>query len=48
MGRSLERGDLKAAEAFDNVQRAMQRAASDEMTKLERLVPFLATTGSSE
>lgn len=32
---------------MDNVQRAVQRAANDEMTRLERMVPFLATTGSS-
>lgn len=44
---NLAKGDSTSGEAFDNVQRAMQRAASNEMTRLERLVPFLATTGSS-
>ena len=36
-----------AGDALDNVQRAVQRAATDEVTRMERLVPFLATTGSS-
>ncbi|NOZ84802.1 MAG: protein TolQ [Deltaproteobacteria bacterium] len=32
---------------LENVERAMRRAASAERTRLERFVPFLATTGSS-
>lgn len=32
---------------FANVERALRRAQQDESTRLERLVPFLATTGSS-
>ena len=34
-------------DSLDNVHRAVQRAATDEVTRMERLVPFLATTGSS-
>jgi biopolymer transport protein TolQ len=40
-------GDKTRADGLDNVQRAVTRAANDEMTRLERMVPFLATTGSS-
>jgi biopolymer transport protein TolQ len=32
---------------LENVERAMRRAATAERTRLERFVPFLATTGSS-
>jgi biopolymer transport protein TolQ len=32
---------------FENIERTLRRAAQDESTRLERLVPFLATTGSS-
>lgn len=31
----------------DNVERALQRARTSERTKLENLLPFLATTGSA-
>lgn len=31
----------------DNVERALQRARTSEQTKLENLLPFLATTGSA-
>jgi biopolymer transport protein TolQ len=31
----------------DNVERALRRAAGAEMTELERLLPFLATVGST-
>jgi biopolymer transport protein TolQ len=32
---------------FENIERALQRTAVAEMTKLERLITFLATTGSA-
>jgi biopolymer transport protein TolQ len=32
---------------FENIERALQRTAVAEMTKLERLTSFLATTGSA-
>ncbi len=32
---------------IDNVERALERTASSEMTTLEALLPFLATTGST-
>ncbi len=32
---------------FENIQRAMRRAANTEMTYLERYIPFLATTASA-
>ncbi len=32
---------------IDNVHRALRRAATSEVTRLESLVPFLATTGST-
>jgi len=32
---------------FENIERALRRSIQDETTFLERLVPFLATTGSS-
>ena len=32
---------------LDNIKRALQRAETTEVTKLETMVPFLATTGSS-
>ncbi len=33
--------------ASDNLQRSLRRARNHEMTSLERLIPFLATTGST-
>lgn len=32
---------------FENIERALRRSLQDETTYLERLVPFLATTGST-
>ncbi|MBM4395873.1 MAG: MotA/TolQ/ExbB proton channel family protein [Deltaproteobacteria bacterium] len=32
---------------FENIERALRRAGQDETTRLERMVPFLATTGSA-
>jgi len=32
---------------FENVERAVRRATQEEVTNLEKLVPFLATTGST-
>ncbi|MED5373079.1 MAG: protein TolQ [Myxococcota bacterium] len=32
---------------IDNLTRALRRASSTELTNLERLIPFLATTGST-
>jgi len=32
---------------FENVERAIRRATQEEVTQLERMVPFLATTGST-
>ena len=34
-------------EGSENIERALQRARVSEMTKLENLLPFLATTGSA-
>lgn len=34
-------------EGTDNIERALARARVSEMTKMENLLPFLATTGSS-
>lgn len=34
-------------ESLENVERALKRASVTEMTKLEALLPFLATTGST-
>ena len=33
--------------ASDNLQRSLRRARNHEMTDLERMIPFLATTGST-
>ena len=41
-------GDGKAREAdLDNVKRALTKARSSEINKLESMVPFLASTGSA-
>jgi len=32
---------------FENIERSVRRATQEEVTKLEKLVPFLATTGST-
>jgi biopolymer transport protein TolQ len=37
---------LPQADDLDNVERALKRAATNEITALENLLPFLATTGS--
>ncbi|HQC43939.1 MAG TPA: MotA/TolQ/ExbB proton channel family protein [Myxococcota bacterium] len=50
-----ELGRIKAGDAtglggsygFENIERTLRRAQQAEQTRLERLVPFLATTGSS-
>ncbi|MFK7985186.1 MAG: MotA/TolQ/ExbB proton channel family protein [Sandaracinaceae bacterium] len=39
--------DARPEESIDNVERALRRASVTEMTKLEALLPFLATTGST-
>jgi len=35
------------AYGFENIERALRRAAQAESTRLERMIPFLATTGTS-
>lgn len=40
-------GGQKPADDLENVERALRRASVTEMTKLEALLPFLATTGST-
>jgi biopolymer transport protein TolQ len=42
-----QRGDSALLGGADNVERALRRAATSEMTELGRLVPFLATVGST-
>jgi biopolymer transport protein TolQ len=44
-----EKGDADKMSfgGVENVERALRRAATTEMTELERLVPFLATVGST-
>src|SRR5262245_22491757 len=45
--RSLEQaGDRHGSAHYERVQRAMDRAANEEIARLERHVGFLATTGS--
>ncbi len=39
--------DAMSFGGVENVERALRRAATAEMTELERLVPFLATVGST-
>ena len=54
-GANTELGRIKAGDAtglggsygFENIERTLRRAQQAEQTRLERLVPFLATTGSS-
>ena len=48
--REQKEKDKEGGMAFggiENVERALRRAATTEMTELERLVPFLATVGST-
>mgnify|MGYP000983749340 CR=1 FL=1 len=40
-------GSTAGGHGFANVERTLRRAQQDEQTRLERLVPFLATTGSA-
>lgn len=42
-----EDGDGLLLGGAENVERALRRAASAEMVELERLIPFLATVGST-
>ncbi len=46
-----DKGDPEGADAqlgdLESVQRSMRRASSSELTSLEALIPFLATTGST-
>lgn len=42
-----QQGDQVAMLRAENVERALRRAATSEMTNLERLIPFLATVGST-
>ncbi|WP_428264405.1 protein TolQ [Haliangium sp.] len=44
---SDQRPDRDKEADLENVERALHRAQTDETTKLETLIPFLATTGSS-
>ena len=43
----LEEGEGLPREAIDSAQRAMQRATEIEVTRMERYLPFLATTASA-
>jgi biopolymer transport protein TolQ len=48
LDQALEEGDEGIpAERIDAVSRAMRRAASSEISRMERYLPFLATTASS-
>ncbi|MDF1536708.1 MAG: protein TolQ [bacterium] len=40
-------GLIKEVEGLDNIKRALSKAAETELTRLERALPFLATTGST-
>lgn len=40
-------GAPKSDYGFENIERALRRAGQAESQRLERLIPFLATTGSS-
>jgi biopolymer transport protein TolQ len=48
--REQKEKDEKGSMSFggiENIERALRRASTTEMTELERLVPFLATVGST-
>ncbi len=49
--KKIERGEKDGDETeiggLENIERSMRRAAAAELTSLEALVPFLATTGST-
>jgi biopolymer transport protein TolQ len=47
MSREAARPEEISLSSLDNVERALNRAASTEMTKLESALGFLATTGSA-
>lgn len=49
LGKLAEDGEQRvdAAGKLDNVERALRRAQTGAVTKLESMVPFLATTGSA-
>lgn len=44
---AAEKGKVQIGDGVENVERALRRAALAEMTELERLVPLLATVGST-
>ncbi|MDP2342404.1 MAG: protein TolQ [Deltaproteobacteria bacterium] len=44
---AAEKGKDQIGGGVENVERALRRAALAEMTELERLIPFLATVGST-
>ena len=44
---AAETGKDQIGGGIENVERALRRAALAEMTELERLIPFLATVGST-
>ncbi|MCB9595624.1 MAG: MotA/TolQ/ExbB proton channel family protein [Sandaracinaceae bacterium] len=43
----LTTGSVSSEGVSDNIERALRRSSTTEMTKLESLLPFLATTGST-
>jgi len=43
----LTSGDVGKDGLLENIERSLRRASTTEMTKLESLLPFLATTGST-
>ena len=44
---SLGMGQGAGGHGFANIERTLRRTQQDEQTRLEQLVPFLATTGSA-
>jgi biopolymer transport protein TolQ len=46
-GTATNPGTVAGSYGFENIERALRRAGQDETTRLERMVPFLATTGSA-
>ena len=47
LARVMSTGHPPSAGDVDNVERALDRAATSEMTAIETMLPFLATTGST-
>lgn len=43
----LTSGSVSREGVLDNIERSLRRSSTTEMTKLESLLPFLATTGST-